>query len=119
MPKRFHGTKLEPPATVIKTAVGGEAGSQNSCRLKPGLRAGLLQQLDHLFHRFLGFHEEDGAAAGLDLDFALGEGALADADAEGEAHEVGVLELDAGAFVTVVEDGFHAARGEVGVDLLG
>ncbi len=52
-----------------------------------------------------------------EFDFAFGE-LLADVDAVGDADQVGVLELDAGALVAVVEQDVEAGCVEVGGDLL-
>src|SRR6188474_2499321 len=64
------------------------------------------QLLPKLLHGLEGVAGRDRAggplAAGNDLDVALLEGAAADVDADREADQVGVLELDPGALVAVV-----------------
>src|SRR5262245_25699352 len=51
--------------------------------------------------------------AELELDGAFGQGLVADGEADGDADQVGVLELHAGALVAVVHEDVEAGGGEV------
>ena len=78
-----------------------------------------LEQFEDFWDGVLGFDEGHRAAATFEFDFAFGQGFFADGQTDGETDQFGILELEAGPFVAVVQDDVHSLGHEFGIDFFG
>ncbi len=84
---------------------------------EPGLFG--ADPFDHARSGFLDLHHLDCSTPGLEFDFTLREGFLAEIHAQGESDQFAVLELHPGSVIAVVQNHLDAGGGELVVEGLG
>src|SRR5579859_3456029 len=117
-----HRCPDNPRVTPTATPVGARRRSHWRSQSRGGqpARGALYRRFDRLAYPFDGLVQRYplGLAAGAvgQLDHAVGQGALADRDAQGDADQFDVAELDPGAFAAVVDDRLDAFGEQLLVD---
>ena len=76
-----------------------------------------FRQFQHRCLGFLNLHELHRAIARLDFHLAFGQRFFADADADGKTDQLRILELHAGALITVVQNNVNAFGRQFGLNL--